>query len=57
MLKDTILVTGFPHELGEDDLKGKLPEKFQQGITKVHLISESVGLVYSGLWSMVVLTF
>ena len=35
LLKDTILMTGFPHELTSDQLKLKLPERYQKSVEKV----------------------
>ena len=35
LLKDTILMTGFPNELTPDELKLKLPDRYQKAVDKV----------------------
>ncbi len=35
LLKDTVVMSGFPHSLNADELKEKLPERFQKAIENV----------------------
>ena len=46
MLKDTIIMAGFPPQYLEHELKEKLPEKLSKGITKV----EQLFLIYELLF-------
>ena len=51
MLKDMIIMAGFPPQYTEQELKEKLPEKLSKGITKV----EQLFLVYVLLGAIMVI--
>ena len=44
LLKDTVVMSGFPHSLSADELKEKLPERFQKAIDSVSTLCLSICL-------------